>query len=236
MSKISRFRSQAVTFTKLLLVAEVKSPVPKGGSFPTTRSSRCTICGFFGEIVPGDTRSAEPDATVTVRDQPHRGRSLNARKTSDSRRRSGEYCSDSRRSCTTSLSKPGSTRRSSTGKPHDTQLGWQVAHRNTGDLTSLAADKGYDWMELREKLREDGVRPLIKHRIFRPIDPRTTRGSMGLATTSARCVRPSSRRSSARSATPCSREPVPRVSRDRHEMCRSQHQACRGTVKSTTLW
>jgi len=58
----------------------------------------------------------------------------------------------------------------STGKPHDTQLGWQVARRNAGDLTSLAADKGYDWMALREKLREDGVRPLIKHRIFRPID------------------------------------------------------------------
>jgi IS5 family transposase len=58
----------------------------------------------------------------------------------------------------------------STGKPHDTQLGWQVARRNAGDLASLAADKGYDWMELREKLREQGVRPLIKHRIFRPID------------------------------------------------------------------
>ena len=60
----------------------------------------------------------------------------------------------------------------STGKPHDTQLGWQVACRNAGDLTmtSLAADKGYDWMDLREKLREDGVRPLIKHRIFQPID------------------------------------------------------------------
>ncbi|WP_267643966.1 IS5 family transposase [Haloarchaeobius amylolyticus] len=57
-----------------------------------------------------------------------------------------------------------------TGKPHDTQLGWQVARRNAGDLTSLAADKGYDWMQLREKLREEGVRPLIKHRTFRPID------------------------------------------------------------------
>jgi len=57
-----------------------------------------------------------------------------------------------------------------TGKPHDTQLGWQVARRNAGDLTSLAADKGYDWMESRENLREEGVRPLIKHRIFRPID------------------------------------------------------------------
>ncbi|WP_121823685.1 IS5 family transposase [Halostella salina] len=57
-----------------------------------------------------------------------------------------------------------------TEKTHDTQLGWQVACRNAGDLTSLAADKGYDWMDLREKLREEDVRPLIKHRIFRPID------------------------------------------------------------------
>ncbi len=40
----------------------------------------------------------------------------------------------------------------STGKPHDTQLGWQVARRNASDLASLAADKGYDWMELRENL------------------------------------------------------------------------------------
>ncbi|WP_284011778.1 IS5 family transposase [Haloarcula pelagica] len=57
-----------------------------------------------------------------------------------------------------------------TKKRHDTQLGWQVARRNAGDLASLAADKGYDWMDLREKLREEGVRPLIKHREFRPID------------------------------------------------------------------
>jgi IS5 family transposase len=57
-----------------------------------------------------------------------------------------------------------------TEKRHDTQLGWQVARRNAGDLTSLAADKGYDWMELRENLREESVRPLIKHRVFRPID------------------------------------------------------------------
>ncbi|EMA09976.1 IS5 family transposase, partial [Haloarcula marismortui] len=57
-----------------------------------------------------------------------------------------------------------------TEKRHDTQLGWQVARRNAGNLASLAADKGYDWMELREKLREKGVRPLIKHREFRPID------------------------------------------------------------------
>ncbi len=35
---------------------------------------------------------------------------------------------------------------------------------------SSTDDKGYDWIELREKLREDSVRPLIKHREFRPID------------------------------------------------------------------
>jgi len=57
-----------------------------------------------------------------------------------------------------------------TTKRHDTQLGWQVARRNAGDLHSLAADKGYDWMALREKLRQEDVRPLIKHRLFRPID------------------------------------------------------------------
>ncbi len=38
-------------------------------------------------------------------------------------------------------------------------MGWQ-----------LAADKGYDWQRLRDKIREESVRPLIKHREFRPID------------------------------------------------------------------
>jgi len=62
-----------------------------------------------------------------------------------------------------------------TEKRHDTQLGWQLARRNAGELRSLAADKGYDWQQLREKLREEGVRPLIKHREFRSIDPRVVR-------------------------------------------------------------
>ncbi|MDQ2052644.1 IS5 family transposase [Natronolimnohabitans sp. A-GB9] len=57
-----------------------------------------------------------------------------------------------------------------TKKRHDTQIGWQLARRNSGELHSLAADKGYDWQQLRDKLREKGVRPLIKHREFRPID------------------------------------------------------------------
>ncbi len=37
-----------------------------------------------------------------------------------------------------------------TEKRGDTQLGGQVAHRNAGDLTSLAADKGYHWIDLRK--------------------------------------------------------------------------------------
>ncbi|ELY60980.1 IS5 family transposase [Natronococcus jeotgali] len=57
-----------------------------------------------------------------------------------------------------------------TEKRHDTQLGWQLARRNAGELHSLTADKGYDWQQLRDKLREEDVRPLIKHREFRPID------------------------------------------------------------------
>ncbi|OYR50460.1 IS5/IS1182 family transposase [Halorubrum sp. Ea1] len=57
-----------------------------------------------------------------------------------------------------------------TEKRHDTQIGWQLALRNAGEIASLAADKGYDWQQLREKLREEDVRPLIKHREFRPID------------------------------------------------------------------
>ena len=62
-----------------------------------------------------------------------------------------------------------------TEKRHDTQLGWQVVRVTAGDLTSLVADKGYDWINLREKLREEGVRPLIKHREFWSIDPRVVR-------------------------------------------------------------
>ncbi len=57
-----------------------------------------------------------------------------------------------------------------TEKRHDTQIGWQLALRNAGEIASLAADKGCDWQQLREKLREEDVRPLIKHREFRPID------------------------------------------------------------------
>ncbi len=55
-----------------------------------------------------------------------------------------------------------------TEKRHNTQSGWQLARRNADEIASLAADEGYDWQRLREKLREKDVRPLIKHREFRP--------------------------------------------------------------------
>ena len=54
----------------------------------------------------------------------------------------------------------------STKWPDETRIGPKVALRNAGDLRSLAADKGYDDMSFRESLREAGIRPLIKHRVF----------------------------------------------------------------------
>ncbi|GAB7092203.1 hypothetical protein JCM18237_24740 [Halorubrum luteum] len=55
-------------------------------------------------------------------------------------------------------------------KGSDADLAEQIARRDTGDLRSLAADKGYDKQSLREGLRDLGIRPLIKHRIFAPSD------------------------------------------------------------------
>jgi IS5 family transposase len=52
----------------------------------------------------------------------------------------------------------------------DADLAEQIARVPAGDLRSLAADKGYDKQSLREGLRELGIRPLIKHRIFAPYD------------------------------------------------------------------
>jgi IS5 family transposase len=66
-----------------------------------------------------------------------------------------------------------------TEKRHDTHLGWQLARRNACELHSLAADNGYDWQQIREKLREGSVRPLIKHREFLPSITHITRGPMG---------------------------------------------------------
>ena len=57
-----------------------------------------------------------------------------------------------------------------TTKKHDAKIGPQVARRNAGDLLSLAADKGYDAKAFRDELRENGVRPLIKHRLHNSLD------------------------------------------------------------------
>ncbi|WP_436933467.1 transposase, partial [Halovenus amylolytica] len=55
-------------------------------------------------------------------------------------------------------------------KKHDAKIGPQVARRNAGDLRSLAADKGYDAKAFRDELRQNGIRPLIKHRLFNSLD------------------------------------------------------------------
>ena len=55
-------------------------------------------------------------------------------------------------------------------QPHDTQIGRQVLTRNLQRLDTVAADKGYDWDALRHELRDAGVRPVIKHREFYPLD------------------------------------------------------------------
>ena len=51
-------------------------------------------------------------------------------------------------------------------QPHDSQVGWQVLKRNLDKLSTVTADKGYDWWLLRNKLRAEGVKPLIRAREF----------------------------------------------------------------------
>jgi len=57
----------------------------------------------------------------------------------------------------------------STNKPHDTRIGEQIFKRNCDKMNVLTADKGYDAEYNRALLRENGVRPLIKHREFSSI-------------------------------------------------------------------
>ncbi|WP_436936522.1 IS5 family transposase [Halovenus marina] len=54
--------------------------------------------------------------------------------------------------------------------PHDTQIAWQVLTRNLHQLETVVADKGFDWDDLRHKLRDEGIRPVIKHREFYSLD------------------------------------------------------------------
>ncbi len=55
-------------------------------------------------------------------------------------------------------------------QPHDTQVGWQVLTQNLDQLQTITADKGHDWDDLHNELREAGVRSVIKHREFYPLD------------------------------------------------------------------
>jgi IS5 family transposase len=55
---------------------------------------------------------------------------------------------------------------STTSKKHDAKVGPRVARRNAGDPRNLAADKGYDAKAFRDELRQNGIRPLIKYRLF----------------------------------------------------------------------
>ena len=49
-------------------------------------------------------------------------------------------------------------------------MAWQVLTRNLDRLETVVADKGFDWADLRHKLREEGTRPVIKHREFSSLD------------------------------------------------------------------
>jgi len=55
-------------------------------------------------------------------------------------------------------------------KGSDPDLAEQITHQNAGFLRSLAAYKCYNKQSLPEGLRDLGIRPLIKHRIFAPYD------------------------------------------------------------------
>ena len=54
--------------------------------------------------------------------------------------------------------------------PHDTQIAWRVLTRNLSNLGTVVADKGFDWDDLRRMPRENGIRPVIKHREFYSLD------------------------------------------------------------------
>jgi len=51
-------------------------------------------------------------------------------------------------------------------QPHDSKIAWQLVKRNFNKLGILTADKGYDWWLLRQRLRAEGVKPVIRHREF----------------------------------------------------------------------
>ncbi|WP_369317829.1 hypothetical protein [Halorubrum sp. AJ67] len=47
--------------------------------------------------------------------------------------------------------------------------------RNAEKIESLAGDRGYDDQSLRDALNSEGVRPLLRHRLFAALRSRTQR-------------------------------------------------------------
>jgi len=56
-----------------------------------------------------------------------------------------------------------------TTRKHDSQIAPSLIKRNTDHVATPLGDKGYDDREIRALAREEGVRPLIKHREFSPL-------------------------------------------------------------------
>ena len=57
-----------------------------------------------------------------------------------------------------------------TTRKHDTQIAPQLVNRCSGKIEVLIGDKGYDDQNFRQRLKEQGIRPLIRHREFKPQD------------------------------------------------------------------
>ena len=53
-----------------------------------------------------------------------------------------------------------------TTRKHDSKIAPSLIKRNTGKVAIFLRDKGYDDQKIRALAREDGIRPLIKHREF----------------------------------------------------------------------
>jgi IS5 family transposase len=56
-----------------------------------------------------------------------------------------------------------------TTRKHDSQIASSLIERNPGSIDVLLGDKGYDDQKIRRLARQHEVRPLIKHREFRPL-------------------------------------------------------------------
>ena len=89
--------------------------------------------------------------------------------------------------------------------PHDTQIAWQVLTRNLDQLETVVADKGFDLDDLRHKLRQEDIRPVIKHHDSTRSMQRTTLGLTMTSITGGQSLR----RSSSHFANVSARQPEP---------------------------